>query len=257
MTRKRLFFDIETSPNIVTSWRIGYNLNISPDNIINERAIICVCWKWEGEDEVHSLTWDKNQNDKTLLKKFIKVLNSADEVIGHNSDRFDIKWLRTRCIFHEIDMFPTYRTIDTLKYAKSGFYFNSNKLDYISKFLGVGAKSDTGGFQTWKDILFNKSEKALDHMVEYCKNDVVILEKVYDKLRPYSKHKVNYATLRGGDRWNCPNCGTEDVRLSKTYTTSAGTIMHSLGCKAGCRSAYSVNNKVYMDWLKYKMINNI
>lgn len=105
MTRKRLFFDIETSPNIVTSWRIGYNLNISPDNIIHERAIICVCWKWEGEDEVHSLTWDKNQNDKQLLKKFIKVLNSADEIIGHNGDRFDIKWLRTRCIFHDIDMF--------------------------------------------------------------------------------------------------------------------------------------------------------
>ncbi len=100
------------------------------DNIVKERAIICVCWKWEGEDEVHALTWDKNQDDKTLLKKFIKELNKADEIIGHNGDRFDIKWLRTRCIFHDIDMFPTYRTIDTLKYAKSSFYFNSNKLDY-------------------------------------------------------------------------------------------------------------------------------
>jgi len=84
MTRKRLFFDIETSPNIVTSWRIGYNLNISHDNIVKERAIICVCWKWEGEDEVHLLTWDKKQDDKKLLEKFIKELNKADEIIGHN-----------------------------------------------------------------------------------------------------------------------------------------------------------------------------
>ena len=30
---KRLFFDIETSPNIVFSWNIGYNLNISYENI--------------------------------------------------------------------------------------------------------------------------------------------------------------------------------------------------------------------------------
>jgi len=257
MTRKRLFFDIETSPNIVTSWRIGYNLNISHDNIVKERAIICVCWKWEGEDKVHALTWDKKQDDKTLLKKFIQELNKADEIIGHNGDRFDIKWLRTRCIYHDIDMFPTYRTIDTLKYAKSGFYFNSNKLDYIAKYLEVGSKVDTGGFDTWKKIIFDKDPEALSHMVEYCKNDVVILEKVFDKLRPYSKHKVNYSTLRGGERWECPNCGTPNIRLSKTYTTSAGTIMHSFLCKDGCRSAYSVNNKVYMDWLQYKTINNI
>ncbi len=52
--RRRLFFDIEVSPNIVFSWRAGYNLNIDPDNIIEERKIICVCWKWEGKDEVHS-----------------------------------------------------------------------------------------------------------------------------------------------------------------------------------------------------------
>ena len=69
--RKRLFFDIEVSPNIVFSWRSGYRLNIDPDNIIEERKIICVCWKWEGKDEIHSLTWDKKQDDKKLLKDFI------------------------------------------------------------------------------------------------------------------------------------------------------------------------------------------
>ncbi len=68
-----------------------------------------------------------------------------------------------------------------------------------------------------------------------------------------SRAKEPTATLRGGDRWNCPNCGTEDVKLRKTYTTAAGTIMHSLACKAGCRSVYSVNNKVYMDLLKHRM----
>jgi DNA polymerase elongation subunit (family B) len=95
MIRKRLFFDIESSFNIGIFWRSGYNLTIQPDDIIKERAIICVSWKWEGKDEVHHLQWDENQCDKKLLKAFIKQLNKADEIIAHNGDRFDIKWLRT------------------------------------------------------------------------------------------------------------------------------------------------------------------
>ena len=77
MTRKRLFFDIEVSPNVVLSWRTGYNLTITPYDIIQERAIICICWKWEGKDEVHSLTWDKKQNDKAMLKAFLKEVNKS------------------------------------------------------------------------------------------------------------------------------------------------------------------------------------
>ena len=135
---KRLFFDIETSPNIVTSWRVGYNLNIGPENIIRERAIICVCWKWEGNPKQYSLQWDKG-DDKQLLKEFVKVLSEADEICGHNSDKFDIKWLRTRCYINGIPMFPSYQSVDTLKLARSGFYFNSNKLDYLGKVSGFGA----------------------------------------------------------------------------------------------------------------------
>src|SRR6056297_181468 len=51
--RKRLYFDIETSPNVTLTWRTGYKLNIPHDNIMEERAIICICYKWEGSDEVY------------------------------------------------------------------------------------------------------------------------------------------------------------------------------------------------------------
>ncbi len=99
-------------------WEAGYKLNIGTENIVKERAIICICYKWEGEKKVHSLRWDKNQCDKTLLKDFIKVANDAHELVGHNSDMFDLPWIRTRCLFHNIDMFPNYTTIDTYKISK-------------------------------------------------------------------------------------------------------------------------------------------
>ena len=71
LTKKRLFFDIETSFNVGIFWRSGYNLSIQPEDIIHERAIICVSWKWEDSEDVKTLSWDKNQSDKKLLEKFI------------------------------------------------------------------------------------------------------------------------------------------------------------------------------------------
>jgi len=185
--KRRIFFDIETSPNVVFSWRIGNKISLSHDNIIDERAIICICWKWEGEEKIHSLQWDKGC-DKDLLQKFSKIIDSADEVIGQNSDRFDIKWLRTRAIFHNIPLSIKYNSIDTLKMAKAGFNFNNNRLDYMGKFLGVGGKNETG-YNLWKDIILHNSKEAMFTMIEYCKKDVKLLEDVYKKLQPYCPTK--------------------------------------------------------------------
>jgi hypothetical protein len=257
LTRKRMFFDIETSPNIGIFWRSGYNLTITPYDIIQERAIICVCWKWEGEEEVHSLTWDKNHCDKKLLKKFIKELEKSDEAIAHNGDRFDIKWLRTRALFHGVDMNHTIRTIDTLKVAKSGFNFNSNKLDYIAQFLKVGKKMETGGLDLWKRVCLEKCSDSLIRMVDYCKVDVEILEKVFLKLNPYAKPKTQYAVLRGGDKYECPECGRLG-NAKEIYTTAQGTVMHRMQCpdRKVCRKQWTINNKTYIDFLKHKMRGN-
>ena len=113
--RKRLYFDLESSPNIGFFWSAGYKLNISTESIIKERAIICICYKWEDEKEVHYLHWDSKQNDKTMLKKFVEVANTASELVGHNGDKFDLPWVRTRCLFHGIHSFPTRRSSDHRK----------------------------------------------------------------------------------------------------------------------------------------------
>jgi hypothetical protein len=253
-----MFFDLETSPNIGIFWRSGYNLTITPYDIIQERAIICVCWKWEGEEEVHRLTWDKNHCDKKLIKRFVKELEKSDEAIAHNADRFDIKWLRTRALFHGVNMNHTINTIDTLKLAKSGFNFNSNKLDYIAQFLKVGKKMETGGLDLWKKVCLEKCTVSLEKMVAYCQQDVVVLEKVFEKLNPYSKPKTNYAVLRGGEKFECPECG-KLPHYKQMKTTAKGTIMHYMQCsdRKGCNKKFSFNNKTYMDFLKFKMRNNI
>jgi len=82
--RRRLFFDIEVSFNLGMFWSSGYKISLGPENIIKERAIICICYKWEDDKEVGWLTWDAKQCDKKMLQKFVKIANSADELVGHN-----------------------------------------------------------------------------------------------------------------------------------------------------------------------------
>ena len=252
LRRRRLFFDIETSPNIVYSWRSGYNLTIPYENIIKERAVICVSWKWEGESLVHTLTWDKRQNDKKVVEKFVKILNQADEIIAHNGDRFDMKWLRGRAIKHGIEMRDSYTTTDTLKLARKGFNFNSNRLDYLAKYLGVGAKTSHSGFQLWVDVM-DKVDGALEQMVQYCENDVVILEKVFNKMKNYTKPTTHHASLKGAERWACPDCGNTDVHLNKTRTTSSGIIKREMQCKdKKCGRNYTISDRGYVLYIKYK-----
>ena len=112
---RRLFWDIETSPNIVLSWRVGRKVNLDYDNILHERAVICIGYKWEGENEVGALSWDKEQGDMAMLSRFADIAGEADEMVAHNGDSFDLGWFKTRCLLHGIQTFPEYKTVDTLK----------------------------------------------------------------------------------------------------------------------------------------------
>lgn len=247
---KRLFFDIETSPMIVYSWRTGYKLNIGTDNIIEDWKVICISYKWEHEDKVKNLTWDENQCDKQMLIDFIKIANEADELIAHNGDRFDIKKIRTRCVYHRIPMFPTYKTLDTLKKAKSGFVFNSNRLDYIAKFLGVGAKLEHEGFDMWVKCLQGDKE-ALKNMVEYCDMDIIVLEDVFFVLQNYIKNNTHTGVHNGKLKASCPNCGSEDVSLLKNNFTALGTIKRYMECNP-CGYNYEISNTAWRNFLELK-----
>lgn len=246
---KRLFFDIETSPNVGLFWSAGYRQNIGYESIVKERAIICIAYKWAGEKTVHTLQWDSHQNDKAMLKEFLKIANQADELIAHNGDKFDLPWIRTRCLFHGIEMFPTYTTLDTLVQARNKFRFNSNKIDYIAKFLGIGAKIHTN-YDMWKKIVLENNQKSLQEMVRYCKGDVSLLEKVYDKLSPHLPTKTHHGVAAGKPKFSCPGCGSTNMKLVRTRITATGVVKYQLQCK-DCGKYHTVSEKVYKDFLKH------
>jgi len=247
-TAKVLIYDLETSPNIGWFWRAGYKQNIQPNQIIKERAIICVSYKWQGEDEVYNLTWDKNQCDKFLIEQFVEVLNEADLIVAHNGDNFDIKWLKTRALYHRIPMLPNYKQFDTLKLAKAKLYLNSNRLDYISKFLGFEGKIQTTP-DLWNKVVMLNDRAAMKDMLDYCDEDVRQLEKVYNELQYLDNPKVHVGVLNGEVKYSSPISGNYNLELVKSVTTNTGTIKRIMKDLDNNR-IFEMSNTNY---LKYKL----
>lgn len=223
---KILFYDIETSYNEGWFWRTGYKLRLTPDQITKERAIICVSYKWAGEDEVYTLTWDKNQDDSFLITQFAEVLQEADLIVAHNGDRFDIRWLRGRAAHHRIPMLPKYKQFDTMRVAQRQFNLNSYSLKYIAKFFKVGEDKMSTRPRLWEDVCLHNDRDALIDMVTYCEQDVVVLEKVYDVIKMYDNPHLHAGTLEGEVKATSPINGGVNIKHVKTTSSKAGTLKH-------------------------------
>ena len=51
--------------------------------------------------------------NKTQLDSYIELIDKADIVIAHNGDKFDLRKLNTRFLFHELGTPSSYQSIDT------------------------------------------------------------------------------------------------------------------------------------------------
>jgi hypothetical protein len=253
---KRLYLDIETAPNIVWTYAIGYKLNIGYEQIIKERSIVCCCYKWEGEDKVHVLRWSKNCSDRDIVSAIGKIIDKADEVVAHNGDRFDIKWLRTRALMHGVYFPARIKSIDTLKKARGGFLFNSNRLDYLSKITGGEGKLDYGGIKTLKKIYLENDRKALEDYIEYCKIDVLELERVYKVLHPYIVEQTHIGVLQGNEKYSCPKCGSNDAIAKAWRVSAAGVKRKRMRCKC-CGYQYQISLTDYKNFMQDRLDGKI
>ena len=236
--RRRLFFDIETTPIPVWVWRLHdkSNAHISHKNIIPgfPYGIISICWKWAGTRRVNGWAWDERQSDKEMLQEFIPILDEADEIVFHNGNRFDIPWVRGRAIFHRLPMRPNYVTNDTLTKSRAKFWFPSHRLDYEGNHLLNDEKLPTN-MKLWTAIVEDQCSASLAKMVRYCKQDVRLLEGVFDVMAPYIEPVFSVAKRI----CDCPECGSARTVVRKEYRTAAGHDRVHFVCQ-DCKHPHTV-----------------
>jgi DNA polymerase elongation subunit (family B)/predicted RNA-binding Zn-ribbon protein involved in translation (DUF1610 family) len=223
---KTVIFDIETSPIIVPTFSLWGEVGGNHKSILQDWYVISVAWKTLGEKKVHAVSvlddakrfGKDHTDDYHVVKTIHEVLLDADVIVGHNIAKFDWKKLNTRFIKHGLKPLPKKKMSDTYKTAKREFNFTSNRLDYIAAFLGLETKMETPK-GLWLDVL-KGSRDAVKTMVKYNKQDIVVSEQVYLKLRPYDTTPVNASV--GSETTVCPKCGGKHVQKQGTMTLSTG-----------------------------------
>lgn len=224
---KILFWDLETSLCKLLNFSLWDPTPM--DNIVEDWFIICGAWKESESENVSAVSVMDGHgakkpysDDYHVVKTLRDNLENADILVAHNGDKFDWKKLQTRILFHGLPPLPKIKTIDTLKIAKREFKFTSNRLDYLAKFLGVDQKMSTSKGLWLRAMQGDRA--ALKEMVLYNKQDVIVLEKVFDKLRPYAKEMPHIGVYFDDNlaRDNCPRCGSLHLEKRGFYTTKVG-----------------------------------
>lgn len=241
-----LFFDLETAPATAFLWRADTRY-IPMDMLITNTFLLNWGAKWaDGKNVLTDLITPEEVaalDDRRICQSIADLVRRADAVVAHNGDRFDIPVLNGRLLYHQLEPLGPVRTIDTLKMAKQSFRLTYNKLDYLADYLGVGRKLKTD-MDLWKQCVAG-NVAALKRMQRYNRQDVLLLEAVYQKMVPYLKRSPRLVNaLREGERV-CAHCGSENVMGRGYYLTAANTFgrLQCLDCRRYSRYRTSDRNK--------------
>lgn len=234
---KILIIDIETRPNLAWCWGL-FDQNISLNQIERVGSVISWAAKWHGDRRVMFAS-DHHDGHKSCIKQAWDLIDEADVVIGYNSKSFDMKHLAREFILADLPPPSHYVDIDLLAVVRNRFKFLSNKLQHVSQELGIGSKTQHDGFDLWLGCM-RGDPKSWTIMRRYNKQDVVLTEKLYERLLPWIRNHPHRG-LYGGDVACCPRCGHDKLITRKYYTTRTGKY-RTVQCKQ-CKG-YSKANKV-------------
>lgn len=211
-----LFLDIETAPNVAHVWGL-WDQNVSINQLMESSYTMCWAAKWANSEEI---LYDSvyHHSARRMVKGLHQLIDKADMVVHYHGSAFDMPTANKEFLLHGLPPPSPVKQLDLLKVVKEKFRFPSNKLDYVAQRLGLGKKFQHEGHSLWVKCM-NHDPAAWKLMEEYNKHDVVLLESLYYKLRPWIKGNLNEALFQGHPR--CPSCGgTHYQKRGYSYTTS-------------------------------------
>jgi len=178
-TQKVGFIDIETS-----------NLDA------NYGIILTYCILDDETDEIIKRCIDvtdlaNGKFDKNLNKQLIQDMLQFDLLIGYFSTRFDIPFIRSRCLKWHLE-FPIFKSIehkDLYYMVKRLLKLNSNRLEVATKFLSIRGKNHVLGDAWMKAVMCTGDiqKEALAYILDHNVRDVHITKKLYHRLQNYDR----------------------------------------------------------------------
>lgn len=180
--------------NLIADKRVGH-LDIETNGFNADfHVMLCWCLKENQKDHIDydKLTPEdrtvknKIRIDKRLTQSLVDAISKYDVIVTWYGEGFDLPFVRSRAIFHDIE-FPNYGniiSIDAWRIARQRLKIHSNRLDSVAEFFGVNSKTKLD-FNAWVGAVFG-DEPSLNRVLEHNKQDVITLDKCYNRLAKYS-----------------------------------------------------------------------
>lgn len=219
---KLLVLDVETAPHRVFSWGL-WNQTIGPDQVEEPGYCLCVAAKWAGRPGLMYRVIRRRAQDKPDIRalRWIRdLITEADGVIHYNGTKFDMPTLQREMLEAGLKPPAPPQEVDLLTTVRKKFRFASNSLAFVAKRLRLGKKHPHKGMSLWIRCMVG-DPKAWKAMERYNRQDVVLTERLYDKVLPWIPKHPNAGLVGCGgrpkqddpNRPTCPRC--QGVKLNR------------------------------------------
>jgi uncharacterized protein YprB with RNaseH-like and TPR domain len=181
--------------------------------------------KFVGQGKVEVLNildyLDKSKDlikaERRLLMDISERMLTADVWLGHYSTWYDLPFINSRLLYHKLPVLPpNFSQLDTWKIARNRLKLRNNRLITISEFLGTDDEKNAIKPEQWLRAL-SCHRPSMDYIVEHNRRDVLVLEEVYNRIRPLVLDHPNRGVLDG--RGGCAICGEQKLQKRGFHIT--------------------------------------
>lgn len=140
-----------------------------------DSRVVCISINEIGTEQIKTFI---DINEKKVLEDFWAEVGNDSELIGFNSDGFDIPFIVKRCLINKVRM-NSFKNTD-LRKSVNGFWYSYNgrskgTLSDWAKILGMKIETDAGSAVP---LLF--VEGKYDEIKMHCEEDIKITKKLYE-----------------------------------------------------------------------------
>lgn len=238
-----VFIDIETSPNLAHVWGL-FKQNVGLSQLIDSSRTMCFAAKRRGSKEIMFVQENSPEDNSNVVEEAWQLLDEADIIVHYNGKKFDIPTLNKEFVTYGYPPPSPYKQVDLLSVSKKQFRFPSNKLDYVARALGLSGKVKHIGHELWVKCMAG-DEKAWKEMAKYNKQDVRLLEQVYDQMLPWITNHPNLSLYTDLSSPVCPNCGGSHLIKRGVQHTQVSSYQryNCADCGTWVRGRFSTNTK--------------
>jgi uncharacterized protein YprB with RNaseH-like and TPR domain len=125
--------------------------------------------------------------DKRLFADLVEELSKYKIIVTYFGTRFDLTFARTKALRYGLPFLEYGETyhFDLFYTVKSKLNLGRKSLDSVCDYLGIEGKTDINK-EAWRRAKYG-NEKALKEVLRHNEGDVIISEKVHEKLMPFRK----------------------------------------------------------------------